>query len=88
MREETPNERTFRRVHDYNRVFTTPDGQRVLDDMRRSYRDTFLNDPYESAFRQGRRQVVLDIERLMEIANDPKFNSESIEEFLSNPTEE
>lgn len=83
-REESAEERTARRVREYAQVFGSPEGKRVLADMRRSYRDTFCSDPHESSFRQGKRQVVLDIERLLEIAHDPKFGTDTVTDFFGN----
>jgi len=78
----------FHRVQDYRTVFGSPEGQRVLADMRKAYDATFNPNPYESSFRQGMRQVVRDITRLIELANDPEFREETVSDFFGNTAED
>lgn len=75
--------RYYHRVRDYEAVFSSSAGKRVLADLERAYTHTFHPDPYVSAFKQGQRQVVLDIKRLLELANDPQFTEESITDYFT-----
>lgn len=62
------------RLKDYSIAFGTDQGKRVLEDMRRSYckRTSHVDgDPYTTAFNEGRRDVVLSIERALEVIKDP-----------------
>lgn len=57
----------------YATVFGSPLGQQVLDDLRRSCfmnRTSFVNDPYQSAFNEGMREVVLMIQRAIQLAHE------------------
>jgi len=63
----------------YREVFNSPSGKIVLEDMRVSFanRTSFVKgDPYETAFREGRRHVVLRIGWML----DPNLKLEDIEE--------
>lgn len=54
------------RVGDYVRTFKSVHGQRVLADMHRSFGgSSFSKDPLEMARREGRREVLLLILRLI-----------------------
>lgn len=53
----------------YAFLFGETDGDTVLDDLRSRFHchsPTFSADPYETAFREGQRSVVLFIENMME----------------------
>jgi hypothetical protein len=59
----------------YLDVFSTPSGQIVLADLRKSFasRRSFVEgDPYSTAFREGQRDVLLAIEDLLSRARDPE----------------
>ncbi|HWK44919.1 MAG TPA: hypothetical protein VNT30_09370 [Stellaceae bacterium] len=53
----------------YHRVFETPDGARVLEDMLKGggmlERSFVPGDPYATAFNEGRRSVMIDVLRLL-----------------------
>lgn len=57
------------RLRDYRQCFGTQAGRRVLSDLRRSYsrRLSFSKDPYETAFHEGERNVVLKIEAALKM---------------------
>lgn len=78
----------FHRVQDYRTVFGSPEGKRVLEDLRKSYKQTFDPNPSVSAYKQGKRDVVLDIERLIELAQDPEFTLENIKDYFAVSGEE
>ena len=74
----TPEE--LQRARDYATVFGGDGaGRRVLDDLRRAcfaFRSTFTpGDPYETARNEGAREVVLRIQRLMELEKDGLLES-------------
>lgn len=64
----------------YKQVFTTSQGERVLEDMGVRFCEhssTFSNDPCETAYREGQRTVLLfirsmlrDRKQLEELANN------------------
>ena len=48
----------------YQRVFNSDDGKTVLSDLEKRcnvHNTSFSNDPHETSFREGQRQVVLFI---------------------------
>jgi hypothetical protein len=47
----------------FNEVFKTPAGQRAFAALEAAYlnRQSYTGDPYETAFREGQRSVVLKI---------------------------
>jgi hypothetical protein len=53
----------------YRRTFNTPDGQIVLDDLKKRFAfgtTTFVSgDPHASAFNEGQRAAVLLIARML-----------------------
>ena len=58
------NNKEKRRRATYKEVFTTEAGQEVLDDLMKSnyfFTSTQTGDSHESAFNEGRRQLVLAI---------------------------
>lgn len=64
----------------YKRVFESDDGKKILGDMMKAhhiYRSTMDANPYEMAYREGERSVVLRI--LRAIKTDPA----EIEKFLN-----
>ena len=52
---------------DYQSTFDTKEGKRVLDDLKSAYyhRGSYQKDPYETAFREGQRSVIIRIINLM-----------------------
>lgn len=58
------------RIMDYRITFGTPEGKRVLTDLADRhwmFRGTFGSEPLGNAFREGERNVVLDILRYLEL---------------------
>jgi hypothetical protein len=57
----------------YQRVFKSEDGQTVLSDLEKRcnvHQTSFSNDPHETSYREGQRQVVLFIKSI--INKNPK----------------
>lgn len=79
--------RYFHRVQDYKLVFDSEAGQRVLADLEKSYDDTFHVNSHLSSYKQGKRQVVRDIKRLLELAHNPEFTEESVGAYFGDTTE-
>lgn len=55
-------------IRAYKRVFNTPDGQRILDDLKRSCcydRSTLYQGTELGQYHEGRRSVVLNIQSVM-----------------------
>ena len=52
---------------DYLTTFTTPEGERVLADLTSAYyhRSSFSKDPYQTAFKEGQRAVIVRILNLL-----------------------
>ena len=81
--------REKRRKAHYDEVFKSDTGRRVLSDLAAAnyvYATAFVpGDPYMSAFREGRRAVVIDlinysdtsIEELMKIYGEQRSNDNS-----------
>ncbi len=62
----------------YREVFGSPSGKIVLEDMRAAWMNHTSHvpgDPYETAFREGKRSVVLRIGWML----DPKLKIEDLE---------
>jgi len=71
MREEN-DEAILKKARLYYLVFTSPDGKAVLDDMVVAYQnrvslDETNPDPYLTAFCEGQRSVVLQIQALSKV---------------------
>ena len=66
----------------YKMVFDSPNGQLILTDLadrHRIFQTTFVtNDPYATAFNEGRRAVILDLIRF--INHDLEFIKEVMKE--------
>jgi hypothetical protein len=60
----------------YRRAFSTEDGERVLRDLKARFSfeaSTFVpGDPHQSAFREGQRDAVLLIVRMLSEESAPK----------------
>jgi hypothetical protein len=52
---------------DYETTFNTKEGERVLADLESAYynRISFSKDPYETAFNEGNRAVIVRIKNLI-----------------------
>ena len=52
---------------DYQSAFDTAEGKRVLADLQSAYyhRGYYLKDPYETAYREGQRSVIIRIMNLI-----------------------
>jgi len=65
----TPEEQAKQLVRDYQYVFGSPDGLRVLKDLSKQCYEhelTFVNEnPLGTAFSEGKRYVILHIRRLL-----------------------
>jgi hypothetical protein len=68
------NKRRSRRPVDraisYQAVFSSAEGEKVLHDLMRQHHmlgSTFCKDPYDSAFKEGERAVVLRILQLLKL---------------------
>lgn len=66
--------RWLKRKSDYETVFNTEIGKRVLAGLHRLYHMdqpvTVAGDPISSAFRDGQRSVVCEIERTLKLSPD------------------
>jgi hypothetical protein len=51
----------------YQTTFNTKEGEQTLADLESAYyrRGSFLKDPYETAYREGQRSVIIRIKNLM-----------------------
>lgn len=57
-------------VQDYKDVFTSEIGKKVLNDMMSAHffiQPTISADPYETAFKEGQRNVILRILQIMKV---------------------
>ena len=56
---------------DYQTTFNTKEGERVLADLESAYyhRSSFSKDPYETAFKEGQRAVIVRILNLLKEDN-------------------
>jgi hypothetical protein len=52
---------------DYQITFSSKEGERVLADITSAYyhRSSFKNDPYETAYREGQRSVIIRVINLI-----------------------
>jgi hypothetical protein len=75
----------IQRVLDYQHIFLSEPGRRVLEDMRRAfyfYRSTHVpGDPHGSAYREGMREVVLKIEHMLTVDADRVVSTRGVGEF-------
>lgn len=53
----------------YNAVFSGPDGEIVIGDLEASFGGSCYTkgDPYDTAFREGQREVVLRIKQMLSL---------------------
>jgi len=76
--EEDRDKKLLEIEQEYSAAFESVSGKKVLEDMRKSFGDRLSyqkGDPYETAFREGQRDVYLRILYLMELATG-KINRE------------
>lgn len=69
------------REQDYLITFSTDAGKRVLEDIRKGFQDKLSHcpgDPYETAYREGRRAVYLSIVSLMDRAKYQKVDQRQV----------
>tara|TARA_R110002050_G_scaffold22588_2_gene61464 strand:+ start:4537 stop:4743 length:207 start_codon:yes stop_codon:yes gene_type:complete len=54
-------------AEDYLGTFTTDEGKRVYEDLKRAYyyRSSFDTDPYKTAYQEGQRSVIIRLINLM-----------------------
>lgn len=64
--------RIKQRKYDYDTIFSTPEGKRVLADLAQRhgvFETVFVpGDPHHTAFREGKRSVVTDLLRYLNIS--------------------
>lgn len=74
------NEKQLAKLQDYRRTFESPHGKKVLYDLMRASNMLSVShvrgDPYETAFREGERNMVIRILQVLKM--DPK----KLEEFI------
>ncbi|MAH50367.1 hypothetical protein CMI37_31385 [Candidatus Pacearchaeota archaeon] len=77
------DQETLDTARDYLRTFTTDSGARVLEDIEASYgaRLSYTRgDPNHTVFREGQRNVLLTIRKLMDMAEHPdKYETPKVE---------
>jgi hypothetical protein len=62
-------------IESYKQVFNTTDGKKVLEDLEKRFfmeSSTFSTDPYETAYREGCRSVILTIKKLIQGVKDDR----------------
>lgn len=74
----------LRRKEDYETVFSTDAGQRVIADLMSKFnigRSSHTpGDPYETAFREGERHVVMNIIYMLGKRSDPQWVSDKLDQ--------
>ncbi len=61
------------RIRDYRQTFGTQAGRRVLADLRKSFENRsshVAGDPYETAFREGERNVMLKLKSMLKMTEE------------------
>jgi len=62
-------------IESYKQVFNTKDGKKVLEDLQKRFfmqSSTFSKDPYETAYHEGCRSVILTIHKLIQGVKDDR----------------
>jgi hypothetical protein len=62
-------------IESYKQVFNTTDGKKVLEDLEKRFfmhSSIFSVDPYETAYREGCRSVILTIKKLIQGVKDDR----------------
>jgi len=59
-------------VENYKQCFTTPAGEKVLEDLEAAYgnRISFSSDPYATAYKEGQRSLFLRIKSMIKERKD------------------
>ena len=67
MKNKTSDEELKQQKIDYLVTFNSKEGERVLADLTSAYyhRSSFSKDPYETAFKEGQRAVIVRILNLL-----------------------
>jgi hypothetical protein len=73
MKDKTSDEELKRQKIDYFITFSSKEGERVLADLTSAYyhRSSFSKDPYETAFKEGQRAVIV---RIINLLKEDKTN--------------
>jgi len=60
----------------YNITFASKEGETVLADLKSAYyhRSSYSNNPYETAYREGQRSVLIRVINLMKENKNVKWN--------------
>lgn len=69
-KKEASGRAALKKVADYKAVFDSPVGRRVLHDMMSAHNmlnSSFSKDPYQMAFNEGGRNVLLRIMTIMKV---------------------
>ena len=71
MKNKTSDEELKQQKIDYLVTFNSKEGERVLADLTSGYyhRSSFSKDPYETAFKEGQRAVIVRILNLLKEDN-------------------
>ena len=71
MKNKTSDEELKQQKIDYLVTFNSKEGERVLADLTSAYyhRSSFSKDPYETAFKEGQRAVIVRILNLLKEVN-------------------
>ena len=71
MKNKTSDEELKQQKIDYLVTFSSKEGERVLADLESAYyhRSSFSKDPYETAFKEGQRAVIVRILNLLKEYN-------------------
>jgi len=58
-------------VENYKQCFSTPAGEKVLEDLEAAYgnRISFSSDPYATAYKEGQRSLFLRIKSMIKVRN-------------------
>ena len=72
MNNKTSDEELKQQKIDYLVTFSSKEGERVLADLTSAYyhRSSFSKDPYETAFKEGQRAVIVRILNLLKEDNN------------------
>ena len=72
MKNKTSDEELKQQKIDYLVTFNSKEGERVLADLTSAYyhRSSFSKDPYETAFKEGQRAVIVRILNLLKEDNN------------------
>jgi hypothetical protein len=73
MKDKSLEQELKQQKTDYLITFSTQEGERVLADLQSAYyhRSSFSRDPYETAFKEGQRAVIV---RILNLLKEDKNN--------------